>query len=145
LNKGKNFFSIGFKNDKGGWELRNSQFKGCVSPKAITTIEGKDGALNIFEGFFDFLSCLSFYRTSTLNNRTIILNSVNNFHWIEEMVKNEAKVNLFLDNDNAGEKLANHIQQLNPNTNNISQSLYSEYKDFNDFIMRKKKNESNNS
>ena len=53
----KTFFALGFANDAGGWELRNPYFKGCMAPKSISTIKGKDGErLQIFEGFMDFLS-----------------------------------------------------------------------------------------
>ena len=53
----KTFFALGFANDAGGWELRNPYFKGCMSPKSISTIKGKDRQrLQIFEGFMDFLS-----------------------------------------------------------------------------------------
>ena len=53
----KTFFALGFPNDAGGWELRNPYFKGCMAPKSISTIKGKDGLrLQIFEGFMDFLS-----------------------------------------------------------------------------------------
>ena len=53
----KCFFALGFPNDAGGWELRNPYFKGCFSPKAITTIRGTDShKLQLFEGFMDFLS-----------------------------------------------------------------------------------------
>lgn len=53
----KTFFALGFANDAGGWELRNPYFKGCMAPKSISTIKGKDGQrLQIFEGFMDFFS-----------------------------------------------------------------------------------------
>ena len=38
----KTFFALGFANDAGGWELRNPYFKGCMAPKPISTIKGKD-------------------------------------------------------------------------------------------------------
>lgn len=34
----KEYFAIGFKNDAGGWELRNPNFKGSSTPKNITTL-----------------------------------------------------------------------------------------------------------
>src|SRR6202035_1745438 len=36
---GKRHLAIGFKNNSGGYELRNSYFKGSSSPKEITTIK----------------------------------------------------------------------------------------------------------
>ncbi|MDD4759587.1 MAG: CHC2 zinc finger domain-containing protein [Bacteroidaceae bacterium] len=33
--KGRVYYAIGFKNDKGGFELRNAHFKGCFPPKQL--------------------------------------------------------------------------------------------------------------
>ena len=52
----KCFFALGFQNGAGGWELRNPYFKGCFTPKTITTIKGTDShELQLFESFMDFL------------------------------------------------------------------------------------------
>ena len=48
--------AIGFKNDLGGYELRNPEFKGSNSPKSVTHIKNHPDRLLVFEGFFDFLS-----------------------------------------------------------------------------------------
>ena len=56
---GRNYFAVGFRNDAGGWELRSERFKGCVSPKHITTIDNHSDGVVAFEGFMDFLSFLS--------------------------------------------------------------------------------------
>ena len=37
-NNGRPFFAIGFPNMAGGYEVRNSFFKGCIAPKDITHI-----------------------------------------------------------------------------------------------------------
>ncbi len=37
-NMKRTYYAIGFANDAGGWEIRNSYFKGCIAPKAITSI-----------------------------------------------------------------------------------------------------------
>ena len=51
--KNKNYFAIGFKNDSGGWELRNKYYKNCSSPKDITHIKKGNGKLIVTEGVFD--------------------------------------------------------------------------------------------
>jgi len=53
------FFAIGFRNDCGGWELRSERFKGSSSPKQITTVDHQSDKVIVFEGFMDFLACLS--------------------------------------------------------------------------------------
>ncbi|MGN6420252.1 MAG: CHC2 zinc finger domain-containing protein, partial [Pseudobacter sp.] len=35
--KGKNYYALGFRNDAGGYELRNQYIKGSTSPKSPTT------------------------------------------------------------------------------------------------------------
>ncbi|GAB3710210.1 hypothetical protein GCM10027592_47010 [Spirosoma flavus] len=56
----KNYYAIGFRNDKGGFELRNPYFKGCTSPKWFTHIPGSNSAaINLFEGIFDFFPVAS--------------------------------------------------------------------------------------
>ena len=52
----KTYSAIGFRNNEGGFELRNPWFKGSSSPKAITSFEKGAEELVVFEGFFDFLS-----------------------------------------------------------------------------------------
>lgn len=59
---GKSLFALAFKNNAGGYELRNPGYKGCTSPKDITRIQfaGKrNDACFVFEGFMDYLSFLT--------------------------------------------------------------------------------------
>ena len=55
---GKSYFAVGFRNDAGGWELRNRYFKGCMS-KAPTTRKADCPTCLVFEGFMDYLSHLT--------------------------------------------------------------------------------------
>ena len=52
----KNYFGIGFKNDSGGYEIRNKYSKICLGKKDISTITNGEESLRIFEGFLYFLS-----------------------------------------------------------------------------------------
>jgi len=52
----KTYYGIGFKNDSGGFEIRNPYFKGSSSPKDITTFKNGSDEAVVFEGFTDFLS-----------------------------------------------------------------------------------------
>ena len=60
----KSYFAVGFRNDAGGWELRNRYFKGCTS-KALTTRRGDYPTCLVFEGFMDYLSFLTLKHNST--------------------------------------------------------------------------------
>jgi hypothetical protein len=132
---GKSYFAIGFKNDSGSYELRNKYFKGATG-KNITTIKGETSKLNIFEGFFDFLSALQFLGVDGLRYKTIVLNSLSNLDKIKETLFSFNEVNLFLDNDSAGEKKKEFLKNLGLTINDKS-SIYKGYKDFNNFLTNK--------
>jgi len=136
------YFALAFKNDKGGYELRNGfktdkfpeGFKGAASPKYITTIPGNNSTINVFEGFMDFLSAMVYYKTRKPGNKTIILNTVENLKYIEPLLISARNINLFLDNDDAGNRTVQKIKALNPNVTNYSSIIYPKNKDFNDFL-----------
>src|SRR4051794_13037873 len=52
----RNYAAIGFKNNAGGFELRNEYFQAAVPPKYIAYLNNGANNLHVFEGFFDFLS-----------------------------------------------------------------------------------------
>ena len=131
----KKYFALAFKNDKGGFELRNKYFKGGNSPKAITTISGSLQNVNIFEGFMDFLSALVYYRQPISTNTTIVLNSVSHLRQLKDLLPNFNRINLYLDNDTSGLKAASEIIGQFPEAVNKSQILYPQYKDFNEFLI----------
>jgi hypothetical protein len=59
-NQSGQFFSVGFRNDKGGYELNSpNNFKSCIPPKEITTFQNNSNVCLVFEGFWDFLSYLT--------------------------------------------------------------------------------------
>ena len=130
----KQYFALAFKNDKGGFELRNKYFKGSSSPKAITTIPGSCKAVNIFEGFIDFLSTLEFYKATKSIGTCIVLNSVSNLETIINTLQNYQHINLYLDNDQAGELAAETIKYRYTKVKDYSKIIYPDNKDFNEFI-----------
>ncbi len=139
--KDKKYFSIAFRNDKGGFELRNKYSKLASSPKYYTTIQapGSD-QLNIFEGFFNFLSALTYYNVLTPKHNTIVLNSLSFLPEIHKLLANYRQINLFLDNDpdsQSGQKAANEINEKHPNIKNLASLIYPGYKDFNEFLISK--------
>ncbi|MFW6275149.1 MAG: toprim domain-containing protein [bacterium] len=140
----KPFFALAFKNDKGGFELRSGVktknfpdgFKGSISPKVITTIPGNRKAINLFEGFIDFLSALEYHKISKPCNTTIVLNSVTNLDSIIELLKGFNQINLFLDNDEAGELAGTKIKNVHSRVKDYSKIIYPGNKDFNEFICK---------
>lgn len=131
----KQYFAIAFENDRHGYELRNQYFKGSTSPKGITTIPGKNSfAVNCFEGFMDFLSALTWFKTESPACDTIILNGVGFIEKFIDLMPNYTRISLFLDNDQAGKNAVDRIQALRPDAVNRSQLLFENCKDFNKFI-----------
>lgn len=133
---GKQYFALAFKNDRNGHELRNKYFKGSTSPKAPTTIKSNAGALNIFEGFIDFLSALEYFNTRKPKFDTIVLNSVTNLDTILNTLEDYPQINLYLDNDPTGQQAAETIKKAHPKVKDFSKIIYPDDNDFNDFIKR---------
>lgn len=131
---GKPYFAIGFRNDVGGWELRNRNFKGSSTPKNITTINNGSDTVMVFEGFIDFLSYLSLKGNSSPTIDTAILNSVANLQKAIPFLQSHRTVHAFLDNDEAGRKSLASLRELLTSSNVVDQSsFYRNYKDVNDY------------
>ncbi len=124
-------YAIGFKNDLGGFELRNKYYKGCTRPKGITTINpnAKSKKLSIFEGFMDFLSAITYYKIVPTET-VIVLNSVSFMNSIEfdkyEVIK------FWGDNDEAGNRC---FKEIPKNKAKDMRGIYANHKDFNDFLL----------
>ena len=75
--RSKIYYGIGFKNDSGGYEIRNPYFKTSSAPKNITTINNQAKEVTVFEGFFDFLSFMAIHKNQEkIESDFTILNSV---------------------------------------------------------------------
>ena len=133
-NMKRTYYAIGFANDALGWEIRNMYFKGCIAPKAITTIKRESDRLQIFEGFMDFLSLQTLHPSSTCD--AIVLNSLALLPRIQEKIKGYKQVESFLDNDDAGRKSFEVLKQFYPQI--IDGSVrYRTYKDLNEWLVSK--------
>jgi hypothetical protein len=132
------FYSIGFKNDLGGWELRNAKFKGCIGKKAITTINASDSNCLIFEGFMDYLSYLTDMRIEHHGGATIIvLNSLSLISQLPDLNRFKL-VGLYLDNDDSGIRAAEKLTAKYSHVYNTSATCFPEFKDYNEFLLSKK-------
>ena len=129
----KTFFALGFANDAGGWELRNPYFKGCMAPKSISTIKGKDGQrLQIFEGFLDFLSWRKLH--PEIDADSIVLNSLALLPKVIPLITSYTSIECFLDNDVAGRKAFNQLKRSCPHV--IDGSVrYQAHKDLNEWLV----------
>jgi len=129
----KRYFAIGFKNNAGGYELRNEYFKGSSSPKYITYLDNLANKVTVFEGFFDFIS----YQTIHQNQQQeltnfLVLNSLSFFERSLLLMEKHQGINLYLDQDEAGRKNTKLALKRSPSFKDESK-LYKGYKDLNDW------------
>jgi hypothetical protein len=136
-NRGKDYFSVGFWNDKGGYELSSPpNFKSCISPKDITTIRSNRDTCLVFEGFWDFLSYLIIQKIKKSEHDVAVLNSVANVRKAMDFLKPYREIYIYLDNDEAGRAATQVIRSACSSVHDRSER-YAGFKDLNDFLYRK--------
>lgn len=132
----REYSALGFRNDEGGFELRNSQFQGCYPPKAITTLDRNTTTCNLFEGFMDFLSYLTLYpmkEKSLPSESAVVLNGTGNLKRAIPFLSKHTKIYAYLDNDKSGKEAVQKLQNLKLPVTDCS-NMYADYNDLNDFL-----------
>ena len=102
----KNLYAIGFENHSGGWELRNSFYKGSLLKKdiSILNLNNENHTQNrtqnetgkrivVFEGFIDALSFVDmkpFY-----NGDILVMNSISLLNKTKNHLQNYPEIHLF--------------------------------------------------
>ncbi len=131
----KNYYGIGFKNDSGGWEIRNPYFKASSSPKDITTFKNGSDEAVVFEGFTDFLSFQFLHKNLPENSQDfVVLNSVSFFERARLFMEQHQLIRLYLDRDAAGLKYCRRALSMSTKYTDESK-LYKKHKDLNDWIV----------
>lgn len=136
--KDRMYFSVGFGNDNGGYELTSPpNFKACIPPKAITTINNGHNTCLVFEGFWDFLSYLTLKKIEKTKYDVAVLNSVANVQKAIKFLKEHKNIDAYLDNDEGGRKA---IQKTKSSCFSVTDMSvrYADYKDLNDCLCGKK-------
>ena len=129
----KIYFSIGLKNDSGGWELRNKYCKCSTSPKTVSSFKGGFSRLLITEGMFDFLSLKVLNDELFSSSDLVVLNSLGNIGCLSEELYSYSEIVLLLDNDHAGSTATKQLLKKFPNAIDKSQ-CYFDYKDLNNML-----------
>ncbi len=138
--KQRGFKAIGFKNNAGGYELRNEFFKGSSSPKYISYFDNNaTEKIKVFEGFFDFLS----YQSLNQNQKHeltnfLVLNSLAFFERSLLLMEKHESIHLYLDNDAAGRKCTSIARERSVKFKDESK-LYQVCKDLNEWIAKAEK------
>jgi len=129
----KTYYGIGFKNDLGGYELRNKYFKGCLGSKSITTIHQGSNILSLFESWSDFLSYLSL-KKRVPSEDFMILNSTLLATKCVGKIDSYQRVKCFFDNDEAGNKATLLLQSKSTCVFLDQRKRYSNFNDLNDYL-----------
>jgi DNA primase len=133
----REFYGIGFKNDSGGYEIRNPDFKASSSPKDITTIQNGAREAQVFEGFMDFLSFKTIHQNQPESNGDfIILNGAAFFEKARPAMEQHEIIRLWLDRDTTGRKYTKYALSLDHRYRDES-DLYRQHKDLNDWLRTK--------
>jgi len=139
---GKAYFGIGFRNQGGGFEVRNPYFKGCVGTKDISVVgETTGGIVNVFEGFMDFLSWPLLAGTGEHTEAAIVLNSVSLADRAIARLREHPpeEIRLFLDNDPAGRAAVERIRTALPGTRVVGMAdRYRDSTDVNQELVRRR-------
>ncbi len=140
----KRHLAIGFKNENGGYELRNQYFKGSSTPKEPRLIkENKSNDLAVFEGFFSFLSFQtirqirnkSLIDLKNINADSLILNSISFFEKSREKMEHFSNIYLFLDHDKMGIASTKKALGWDQKYQDLS-TFYRDFKDLNDYLVK---------
>jgi hypothetical protein len=130
----KQHTAIGFPNGKGGYELRSSYFKGSSSPKTFRFVDNSSQELQVFEGFFDFLSWFSHFKNDQLACNFLVLNSLSFFQKAKQTMEQHSSIGLWLDRGTAGQACT--MQALKSNSAYTDKSnLYKDFDDLNEWLV----------
>ncbi|WP_298822909.1 toprim domain-containing protein [uncultured Capnocytophaga sp.] len=147
LSGGKRYYSLGFRCDNAGYELRNCYSKRNINGKNFSTIKNGSEKVKMFEGFFDFLSYASEHKETYKDYDYIVLNTV---AFVQSMYNNlnretnsslyknllgYNRIDTYFDNDGAGKEITKLMENLFDGVNNFS-VLFDKYDDYNDFCIR---------
>jgi DNA primase len=137
LNKNRAYYAVGFKTDKDSYALRSKLFKGWLGVSAIRTIPvAGSNEIDLFEGFFDFLSYLTMNRLVRPVYTTIILNSTTNLKQALSALEGAKRINCYFDNDTAGRAAYGKLQAVGFPVKDRS-SLYANHNDLNELLQQK--------
>ena len=133
-NGNREYYAVGFKTDKDSYAIRSKSFKGWLAQSSIRTIPvAGSTSVDVFEGFFDFLSALTYNRLLRPVCTTVVLNSTTNLNQALSAFVGAKTVNCYLDNDNAGRSSFAKLKALYLPVNDCSY-IYGNYNDFNDMV-----------
>lgn len=138
---GKPYFALAFRNNSGGYELRNPYYKGTHGPKDITLLsaEGKPAErIAVFEGFMDFLSSQVAGELTRPLPAVIVMNSTAMKDKTLAALRESGAthIQLYLDHDRAGREITAFLHEQLPDRKVTDRSaVYAGHNDMNDYLV----------
>ena len=141
-NQRTRYFGAGWKNDSGGYDLRNKYSKICIDKKDILSVKGTSQRFVLFEGMMNYLSAISLKEISHQDN-AIVLNTTAFTERVIGIMKNLEILHpeIYFDNGKGGRKFTALIRSEIPGATDKSY-LYLDFDDFNEKHMSLIKQES---
>lgn len=148
--KGQIFFAVCFKNDSGGFELRNSYDKRSLLTKDITTIDNGNKDVVLLEGFTDWLSYMTLKKNAGkpyLDSNYCILNTTANLQKSFTFLQRHNIITNYMDADMSGLNAYNFLRSHFENTHVLKNGMEKlqikncEIKDVNDYLILKSSKE----
>lgn len=137
----REYFALGWRNQSGGYELRNPYFKGCTSKDLsfIPTAEGGEGIV-VFEGMMDFLSALTLAGKEALRDDVLLLNSVGLKDRAQSFIQEKPypTARLCLDHDRGGREATAFLLEGLPQATDES-GFYRGADDLNAYLVNKQR------
>jgi len=135
----RSYKALGFENRSGGYELRNTWFKGSSSPKDVSLLTNGNEKIAVLEGFMDFLSLLQITGRPVselrLDSDFLVLNSLAFINRAIPLLIGRNEVNLFLDCDGAAANAKRILKDAGIQAHDRS-GFYEDYKDLNEYLMK---------
>lgn len=101
----KQHLGVAFRNDQGGYELRNGYMKVSSLPKDSTFIDNGSNVLDVLEGCFDFLTDVTMHIWQNLPlPNFLVLNGTGFFNQKIPLMLEHDRVNLLLDHGKGARK-----------------------------------------
>ncbi|QXV63657.1 toprim domain-containing protein [Mucilaginibacter sp. 21P] len=125
----KDYYAAGWKNEKGGWEVRNRYFKGCLGNKAITFEPGHPKNVAVFEGYLNYLSWKTEHPAA--DHSVIVLNSIALLRQGIAKAKSYSSIDIYFDRDASGFQATKDFCLALPYAIDRS-SVFAGFNDYND-------------
>jgi DNA primase len=136
----KKYFGVGFKTNKGSYELRNKYAKLALGKKWFTWINNSHKSIIVLESWSDFISLLTLYPKCEKSKDFLILNSLSTLSKADEVLNIYPEILFSLDNDNAGSNASEKcLKKWNTDKSSSKdiRCLFDGFKDVNEYLIYK--------